>query len=39
MALSTRTALLNYMNGGTFTDSRVRETIALALSSSDFQWY
>jgi hypothetical protein len=39
LALSTRTALLNYLSGGTFLDSRVRETIALALSLSDFQWY
>jgi len=36
---STRTALLNYLNGGTFTATRVRETIALALSSAEFQWY
>jgi uncharacterized protein (DUF1800 family) len=39
LALATRTALLNYLNGGTFNAARVRETIALALSSADFQWY
>ena len=35
----TRTSLLSYLNGGTFSDTRVRETIALALSAAEFQWY
>jgi uncharacterized protein (DUF1800 family) len=39
LTLETRTALLNYIKGGTFNASRVRETISLALSSSEFQWY
>jgi uncharacterized protein (DUF1800 family) len=39
MELDTRTALLTYIKAGTFNDARVRETIALALSSNDFQWY
>src|SRR5439155_15841509 len=34
-----RLALLNYLKGGTFNDTRVRETISLALSSNGFQWY
>jgi uncharacterized protein (DUF1800 family) len=39
LPLSTRSALLAYLNGGTFNATRVRETIALALSASEFQWY
>jgi uncharacterized protein (DUF1800 family) len=39
LAISTRVALLTYLKGGTFNDSRVRETIALALATSEFQWY
>jgi hypothetical protein len=35
----TRDALYAYITGGTFNATRVRETIALALSSSEFQWY
>lgn len=35
----TRTSLLSYLNGGTFNDTRVRETIALALGAAEFQWY
>jgi uncharacterized protein (DUF1800 family) len=36
---ATRLALLNYLGSGTFNVTRVRETIALALSASEFQWY
>jgi uncharacterized protein (DUF1800 family) len=39
LAVSTRLALLNYLRGGTFNSTRIRETIALALSTSEFQWY
>lgn len=39
LALSTRERLLTYLRGGTFNATRVRETIALALSSHEFQWY
>jgi uncharacterized protein (DUF1800 family) len=39
MSLPLRVALLNYIKGAAFTDGRVRETIALALSASEFQWY
>jgi len=36
---ATRVALLNYLKAGTFNDARVRETIALAMSTNSFQWY
>jgi hypothetical protein len=39
MPAATRTGLTTYANGGTFNDTRVRETIALALASNAFQWY
>jgi hypothetical protein len=39
LALSTRERLLTYLRGGTFNATRVRETIALALCSYEFQWY
>lgn len=39
MDLATRTSLLNYLRGGTFNDTRVRETISLAIGSEGFQWY
>ncbi|MGE5100106.1 MAG: DUF1800 domain-containing protein [Deltaproteobacteria bacterium] len=39
MPLVTRTGLLTYIKAGTFTDARVRETIALAISANAFQWY
>lgn len=39
MDLGTRTSLLNYLRGGTFNDTRVRETISLAIGSEGFQWY
>ena len=35
----TRVSLLTYLNGGTFNDTRVRETIGLALGAAEFQWY
>jgi uncharacterized protein (DUF1800 family) len=31
--------LRSYLAAGTITDARVRETLALALSSNEFQWY
>ncbi len=34
-----RTALRGYLAAGTLNDTRIRETIGLALASSDFQWY
>jgi uncharacterized protein (DUF1800 family) len=39
MSLALRVALLDYLKAGNFNDARVRETIALALSSAEFQWY
>ena len=39
ISLALRVALLNYLKGGTFNDARMRETLALALSSAEFQWY
>lgn len=39
MPLSLRTSLRGYLAGGTFNDARVRETLALAASSQEFQWY
>jgi len=34
-----KAALLTYLKAGTYSDARVRETIALAASSQQFQWY
>jgi uncharacterized protein (DUF1800 family) len=39
LAASTRAQLRGYLVGGTFNATRVRETIALAMSSHEFQWY
>ena len=39
MPLVTRTGLLSYLKAGTFNETRVRETIALAMSANAFQWY
>ncbi len=39
LSLSARERLLTFLRGGTFNTTRVRETIALALSSYEFHWY
>jgi uncharacterized protein (DUF1800 family) len=39
MDVTTRTALLNYLNAGAFNDTRIRETMSLAIASEHFQWY
>lgn len=39
MPASLRTALLEYLRGGTYNDARIRETLSLALSAQEFQWY
>jgi hypothetical protein len=39
LASSTRAALLDYLRAGTFNATRVRETMALAIASAEFQWY
>ena len=36
---ATRAALLAYASAGAFDETRVRETLALALSAPAFQWY
>ena len=39
MSAALRTALINYLAGGTLTSTRIREGLALAMSSHEFQWY
>lgn len=39
MSQRTRDELTTYLSAGTINATRVRETLALALSSSAFQWY
>jgi uncharacterized protein (DUF1800 family) len=39
MNARTRTALVNYLSAGTINATRIRETLAMALSSSAFNWY
>lgn len=39
MSQRTRDELTTYLTGGTINATRIRETLALALSSSAFQWY
>lgn len=39
MPVRTRDALKTYLAGGTLNATRVRETLALAINSSTFQWY
>ncbi|MEQ1692568.1 MAG: DUF1800 domain-containing protein [Gemmatimonas sp.] len=39
MPVSLKTSLLTYLRAGTINDTRVRETIALAASCHQFQWY
>lgn len=39
LASATRAQLRGYLTGGTFNDARVRETMALAMSGHEFQWY
>ncbi|MBU6367081.1 MAG: DUF1800 family protein [Gemmatimonadetes bacterium] len=39
MPLTLRAQLQGYLRGGTYSDTRVREALALALSSQEFQWY
>jgi uncharacterized protein (DUF1800 family) len=31
--------LVSYLKGGTYNEARIRETLSLALSSNEFQWY
>jgi len=39
LAPNTRAQLRGFLTSGTFNATRVRETIALALSSHEYQWY
>ncbi len=39
MPVRTRDAVKTYLAGGTLNNARVRETLALAINSSTFQWY
>ncbi len=39
MTATLRTQLLAYLRGGTYNDARVRETLALAGSAQEFQWF
>ena len=39
IAPALKTQLLAYLKTGTFNDSRIREGLALAISSQQFQWY
>jgi uncharacterized protein (DUF1800 family) len=39
MAATTRAQLRAYLVGGTFNETRVRETLGLALCSHEFQWF
>lgn len=39
MPATLKSSLTTYLKAGTYSDSRVRETIALAASSHQFQWY
>jgi uncharacterized protein (DUF1800 family) len=34
-----RASLMSYLRGGTYNDARVRETLSLAMSANEFQWY
>lgn len=39
MTTAMRTSLLTYLRGAAYNDARVRETLSLALSANEFQWY
>ncbi|MDQ6611849.1 MAG: DUF1800 domain-containing protein [Gemmatimonadota bacterium] len=39
IALALQSQLLAYLKAGTFNDARLREGLALAISSQQFQWY
>jgi uncharacterized protein (DUF1800 family) len=39
MDSATRANLLNYLKAGAFNETRVRETLSLAIASESFQWY
>lgn len=39
MPTELRASLLSYLRGAAYSDARVRETLSLALSANEFQWY
>jgi hypothetical protein len=39
MPAALRTQLLTYIRGGAYSEARVRETLALAASAQEFQWF
>jgi len=39
MTTTFKSQLLTYLKAGTYTDARVRETLSLALSAKEFQWF
>lgn len=39
MSTALRSRLLTYLRAGTYNDTRVRETLSLALSANEYQWY
>jgi uncharacterized protein (DUF1800 family) len=39
MSPDLRTQLLSYLRGGTYNDARVRETLSLAGSAQEYQWF
>ncbi|MEP6763771.1 MAG: DUF1800 domain-containing protein [Gemmatimonadaceae bacterium] len=39
IAANLKATLTTYIKAGTFNDARIRETLALAISSQQFQWY
>jgi uncharacterized protein (DUF1800 family) len=39
MPLVLKSGLLTYLKAGTYSDARVRETLGLAASATQFQWY
>lgn len=39
MPSSLRASLLSYLRGAAYSDARVRETLSLAMSANEFQWY
>jgi len=39
MPTSLRTGLLTFLRGGTYNETRMRETLSLALGAQEYQWY
>jgi len=39
LPLALRAQLLTYLRGGAYSDARVRETISLAGSAQEYQWF